>query len=579
LVPDPLIAACAHDPLAVGVYVAIARLAMVAKGAVPLAAWDLVVWMGSERESDRAAIMRRIVKLEQEGWVIIARASAAKHRLLPTWGRDQMGQVRSWRFDDANRGRPSHLRGRRVPLALLDTYLGRLDPLPGPGRALISRYITRPLLDLTDIGVYTIGLRAEVAPTPRLRHLGLHDDTGMRLPLDNHAVLLGAAAGTMTTLDGDRVILVQLSAQGQARLGLTPSAAAGSTTPQREDTDGSVHGSIGGSGDGSAQQPDAVRFSERQDDDNAVSEHVTPLITWDVGILQESINRDSTPQRRVTAGGGAADLDGLPQRGVTQRTSSVILTTDDPQQTMFLNGRVIEGHRMLNAIRRIPPGEWLELRDLQEAHGAERLLIWQARAARAATEHPHGITPAYYHACATKTAVDIDHSARVDGAPTPRTREPERAPTALEPACDSLLRAMGVRERQKLAGAPYDLIVAWQGALEHQGLAAQFASPIGFAVSQMQRGQAPPTVVELDRWSERARRSTDRYETWRHAESPAIGDTVLTSEQQLEARVRGLAPPDADLAELCTLARWLEAGATDMDAVEMLYAERAGGRR
>ena len=42
LVPDPLIVAYAHDPLAIGVYVAIARLAVAAKSNVPIAARDLV---------------------------------------------------------------------------------------------------------------------------------------------------------------------------------------------------------------------------------------------------------------------------------------------------------------------------------------------------------------------------------------------------------------------------------------------------------------------------------------------------------------------------------------------------------
>src|SRR5205085_251618 len=88
LVADSLIRAYAHDPLAVGVYVAIARI-LAAKEAVPLAARDLVAWMGSDRDADRAAIMRRIVKLEKDGWVIAERAVATKHRLLPTWGRDQ----------------------------------------------------------------------------------------------------------------------------------------------------------------------------------------------------------------------------------------------------------------------------------------------------------------------------------------------------------------------------------------------------------------------------------------------------------------------------------------------------------
>ena len=128
LVPDTLITAFAHDPLAVGVYVAVARLAMAAKAAVPLAARDLAIWMGSDRDADRVAIMRRIVKLEARGWLMITRTMAAKHRLLPTWGRDQTGAVRPWCFDIPDSGRPQHLRGRRVPIGLLDDYLGRLEP-------------------------------------------------------------------------------------------------------------------------------------------------------------------------------------------------------------------------------------------------------------------------------------------------------------------------------------------------------------------------------------------------------------------------------------------------------------------
>jgi hypothetical protein len=286
LVPDPLITAYAHDPLAVGVYVAIARLAVIAKAAVPLAARDLAAWMGSHRDADRAAIMRRIVKLEEGGWVIIERTAAAKHHLLPTWGRDQAGTARPWRFDTADSGRPSHLRGRRVPLALFDDYLGRLDPQPG-------QY----------------------------------------------------AAPTLAELD---------------------------------------------------------------------------------------------------------------------------------------------------------------------------------------------------------------------------------------PASDALLRAMGVRERQKLADVPHDLIAAWQTALEHPGLAAQFTSPIGFAVNQMQRGNAPPLIVELDRWAERARRNDDRYESWRYIETPTIAGAAITYEQQLDARVRAIASPDVDLGELCALACYMESGATDAEAVAHLRATRVG---
>src|SRR5262245_33422604 len=98
LVPDALITTFAHDPLAVGVYIAIARLTRVAKDAVPVAARDLAAWMGSQREADRAALMRRIVKLEHQGWLMITRTTARKHTLLPTWGRSQAGCPRPWQF-------------------------------------------------------------------------------------------------------------------------------------------------------------------------------------------------------------------------------------------------------------------------------------------------------------------------------------------------------------------------------------------------------------------------------------------------------------------------------------------------
>ncbi len=259
LIPDLLITAFAHDLLAVGVYVAIARLAMIAKAAVPLAARDLAAWMGSDRDADRAAIMRRIVKLEQGGWLIVERTTASKHQLLPTWGRDQAGQARPWRFDRADSGRPRHLRGRRVPLALFDDYLGRLDPQAGQGAALVSRYFTQPLLDLTDIGAYTIGLRAEIMPTPRLRHLGLHSAIGMLPPLDGRSLLEQAAASMLTTLVGDVKVSVLPSIQGQVRLDTEMPIAMRHDPLYGEYLCGSIRrspdGSIGGSRDAASESP------------------------------------------------------------------------------------------------------------------------------------------------------------------------------------------------------------------------------------------------------------------------------------------------------------------------------------
>jgi hypothetical protein len=135
---------------------------------------------------------------------------------------------------------------------------------------------------------------------------------------------------------------------------------------------------------------------------------------------------------------------------------------------------------------------------------------------------------------------------------------------------------MGVRERHRLGHVPYDLIAPWQTALAHPGMLARFMSPVGFAVAQMQRGKAPPPIAELDRWAERARRKEDRYEVWRYVEAPAIAEDVIACEQQLEARVRAIAPPDADVTDLCELARCIEAGATDAEALASLHARHTG---
>lgn len=241
---------------------------------------------------------------------------------------------------------------------------------------------------------------------------------------------------------------------------------------------------------------------------------------------------------------------------------------------------VADGHRRLNNQRPIEPGEWCELARIQQASGVEQLLIWQARASRAQPKRPHGITPAYYRACAARDACSTIQPL------SPPTREPlgqahldHQGAMLLDPDRDALLRAMGIRERRQLAAVPKELLLAWQQALTHPGMAAQLNSPAGFAVAQMRRGQAPPSTAELERWAERARQRADRYECWRVIDPITTTGVELKQEQVLEARVRAIAPPEADLDELCALASWLEAGATDEAALAQLASARAGATR
>ena len=112
----------------------------------------------------------------------------------------------------------------------------------------------------------------------------------------------------------------------------------------------------------------------------------------------------------------------------------------------------------------------------------------------------------------------------------------------------------------------------WSEIIEHPGLLARFDSPIGFAVRQMRQGQLPPEGAELDRWAARATRAADRCDTYRYMAAPMYSGEGAAVERSLEERVRAIALPGTDIADLCRLADWLEQGATEADALIRLAA-------
>src|SRR5262249_3889888 len=156
------------------------------------------------------------------------------------------------------------------------------------------------------IGVYTIGLRAEIAPTSRLLHLGLCSEAGMLPPLDNHSLLALAAAGQLTTLDGDVLVPVRLSVQGQGRLGIAAPAIAQRNVTHNGQVGGSTHGSPNGTRDGSSNWRCETPVSAGQDSQNSTSDIRTSLIAWDVGMIHESINHDTASDHMLAEGGGEA---------------------------------------------------------------------------------------------------------------------------------------------------------------------------------------------------------------------------------------------------------------------------------
>ncbi len=212
-VPERLLRAFAHDPLAVGVYLAVARCALSTRGPIPLSPADLSDWFNGTRTRD-GAILRRVRTLVATGWLIAEHGQAVKLRLMPAWAPEQ-----PWNVNTTHLGKPAGMRVRRVPLDLLDSYVGRLDPQPCRRAALITRYVDRPLLDLVDLGTYALAALTTITPTPRLMTLGLCDTVGAPLPPSPLPLLLAeVAAGRVR----DDVGPVALSTQGRLRCGLLP---------------------------------------------------------------------------------------------------------------------------------------------------------------------------------------------------------------------------------------------------------------------------------------------------------------------------------------------------------------------
>jgi hypothetical protein len=215
-VPDRLLRSYPHDPLGVGVYIVVARYAITASGAVPLSAADLVAWSGEAHS--RASVIRRMRSLIDAGWLIDERSGNTKLRLLPTWGHARDGRSRPWRLRDPQLGRPAEIQVRRVPLDLLDVYIGRLDPQPGRRAAVVTRYFDRPLIDLADLGAYAIALAADVRPTERLLGLSLADSSGPLTPATLSSLLTASEASTLRLTVGGVTTLIRPSAFGRRRL-------------------------------------------------------------------------------------------------------------------------------------------------------------------------------------------------------------------------------------------------------------------------------------------------------------------------------------------------------------------------
>jgi hypothetical protein len=478
----------AQCPLAIGVQLAVARLCMCAGGRVPVSRADLAAWCDDCATRDHAlgsAIKYAIDRLRACGLLDGQAEPGKKLWLQPGWGLGRDGKARPWNWDRPDRGRPSRLSFRKIPITLLDDYLGTCQT-DAHDPAQVERWFDRPLLDLADLGAYALrwaGIQVAARFLVRLRHLGLIDERDQPVPPQSRwTLLLQAASGTLTTIDDNgQVVTVQLSEQGRHAI-----SRKGGVVPEPAPSSLAGGGPDRGSNSGpSVTNDDPASPCAKLPLDEA------PFAAWErVDRSEIQSNPRSQPQMIMAE-----------------------------EVVVLLDQKVEIGHRLVNQDRKIPPEEWFALVALQEAIGVPRLLEWQARAAAAGRSQ---VSPAYYRHCAASEAFGTPRPAappaEASSAHAEERQEPITVPTPFAPptptrpvldadqqaALRELEAAAGERVRApwRLAGTSAACIRAWAECISHPGLVAYCRlPPLHYAVDQLALCLPPPNAAQLARWA------------------------------------------------------------------------------
>jgi hypothetical protein len=209
-IPQRLLTSAMYHPLLIGIYSLVARLFLISKAPVPLSAADVLRY---DPALSRGAAQRVLTSLTERGWLIATECAGQKSTYVPSWGRIN-GVPVPWVIGELCLDRPRHVRAVCLDLRLLDLFLGRLTPHPKRA-AVITRYVTAPLLALADVGSYALLLGGLPGTTPSLRAWGLTRDE-QPLPLPDDAVIL-ARASQRGLVDGNDT---SLTARGLQKVGL-----------------------------------------------------------------------------------------------------------------------------------------------------------------------------------------------------------------------------------------------------------------------------------------------------------------------------------------------------------------------
>lgn len=166
-------------PLAIGVYILLARQHLISGEAVPMSAGDLVRF---DPSLSYGRARRALACLRDGQWVICEQQKRGqKVRYTPTWGvvkpkngsagadADDGPMVKPWVAGTRAMGRPGHVRTVRVEKSLLDDDIGRIAPNPD-SVARITRHDGAPRGTLEAAGLAALGtLRQQQQPVVRQR--------------------------------------------------------------------------------------------------------------------------------------------------------------------------------------------------------------------------------------------------------------------------------------------------------------------------------------------------------------------------------------------------------------------------
>ena len=236
------------SPIALGVYSVIARMFLITGEPVPLSAGDLQHY---DPTLSYGAARRALERLSTMSYVTSQALPGQKQSYHPTWGLVHDLPV-VWDRTARSLGRPRHVRAIRLDDRFLDLCMGRLRPHP-IHRAVVERFLVKPLLSLSDLGAYALALVGLSSGTPALRNLGLLDANQCPLPLPDERTVLHIATQRASGSNA-------LTPAGWERLGLmleTPApttaqslfvAPIGVTTRPVADNIGGVIGGVIGEG-------------------------------------------------------------------------------------------------------------------------------------------------------------------------------------------------------------------------------------------------------------------------------------------------------------------------------------------